>query len=84
MFEVKQKVTPIEQEYVKRHGKLPDYHYMELWKQYGSASADKIVQDNIDAIWSGMKERQSPTFRPTENNPFEKGLSTTDLDLPYE
>ena len=68
----KQRVDLIEQEYVKRHGKLPDYHYTELWNQYGGAVADKIIQDNINAIWADMQECQNPTFRAAGNNPFDK------------
>lgn len=71
MQKAKQRIDPIEQEYVKRHGKLPDYHYAELWKQYGGAVADRIVQNNVNAIWADMKEQQNPTFKQTENNPFE-------------
>lgn len=63
---------PIEQEYVKRHGKLPDYHYIELWKKYGSAMADKTIQDNVDAIWSDMKESQNPTFKDAADSPFQE------------
>lgn len=68
----KHHVDPIEQEYVKRHGKLPDHHYTELWQKYGSAIANKTVQDNIDAIWSDMKESQNPTFKDAADNPFRK------------
>lgn len=72
MQKARQRVDPIESEYVRRHGKLPDYHYTELWNQYGGAMADKIVQDNVNAIWADMKEQQNPTFHATENNPFER------------
>lgn len=67
----KTKIDIIEQEYIKIYGRLSDYDYAELWKQYGAAMAGKIIQDRIDKIWSDMKEQNSPTFKTTENNPFE-------------
>lgn len=72
MQKAKIRIDPIEQEYAKKYGKLPDYHYTELWHQFGGAIAGKIVQDNMDAVWAEMKERQNPVFHAAENNPFEK------------
>lgn len=67
----------MEQEYVKRHGKLPDYHYTELWNRYGGAMANKIVQDNIDSIWAEMKDRVSPTFHTANDSPFQPSDNRT-------
>lgn len=64
------RIDPIEQEYAKKYGKLPDYHYIELWHQSGGAAANKTVQDNMDAVWAEMKERNSPSFHPADNSPF--------------
>lgn len=63
-------VSPMEQEYVRRYGKLPDYDYNDFWGRFGSVSAGKIVQERMDGIWQDMKDSQNPTFRSTDSNPF--------------
>lgn len=65
-------VSPMEQEYVRRYGKLPDYDYNDFWGRFGSVSAGKIVQERMDGIWQDMKDSQNPTFRSTDSNPFQK------------
>lgn len=74
MQKAKLRVDPIEREYAKRHGKLPDYHYTELWNKYGRDVADKTVQTNMDAIWNDMRQEHDRMthgkFEPCPDNPF--------------
>lgn len=70
--EAKLYIDPIEQEYVKIYGRLPDYDFIDFSSQYGSAMAGKIIQARIDGIWQDMKDRQNPTFRSTNDNPFDE------------
>lgn len=63
-------VDPIEQEYVEIYGRLPDYDYTDFYNQHGSIIAGKIIQGRIDGIWQDMKDRQNPTFKTIDNNPF--------------
>lgn len=70
--EAKLYIDPIEQEYVEIYGRLPDYDYTDFYNQHGSVMAGKIIQARIDGIWQDMKDRQNPTFRSTNDNPFEE------------
>ena len=66
------KFSPLEIEYQKRYGMMPDYHYEDLRRQHGSETASKTVQANMDRIWAEQKESTNPAFCPAETNPFEK------------
>lgn len=49
-------LSPIDREYLKEYGKLPDYDYTDLYKQYGSQKANEIVQKRANAVWKKMQE----------------------------
>ena len=63
-------VDPLEREYVRRHGKLPEYHYDELRTKYGAERAREIIQGNADAVWADMKKRYEQ--EKAAENPFEE------------
>lgn len=47
--------SPIDYEYQRRHGIMPDYHYDRMLEQgYSAQDAARIRQDNIIAIWKDM------------------------------
>lgn len=67
-------VDPMEQEYVKKYGRLPDYDFTDFYNQYGSVMAGKIIQERMDEI---CKDLYSPEFRPTSDSPFQKSDNRT-------
>lgn len=67
-------VDPMEQEYVKTYGRLPDHDFTDFYNQYGSVIAGKIIQERMDRI---CKDLYSPEFRLTSDNPFQKSDNRT-------
>lgn len=49
--------SPIEEEYRKKYGMYPDYHYFKLCEIYDKDIAGYIRQQNIDKIYEEMKEK---------------------------
>lgn len=67
-------VDPMEQEYVKKYGRLPDHDFADFYNQYGSVMAGKIIQERMDGIY---KDLYSPEFRPASDSPFQKSDNRT-------
>lgn len=72
MQKAKLRVDPIEQEYVKKYGHLPDYDFIEIRQKHGQETATNTVQERINGIWQDMKNQNSPEFIETTDTPFEK------------
>lgn len=68
--------SDMEKAYQQEYGLMPDFHYDDLCKQYGSKKAAEIRQANMDRIWAEMKESINPTFHPAENSPFNSNYRT--------
>lgn len=62
--------SDMEKEYQKKYGIMPDYHHTELYQKYGAETAGRTVQENMDAVWREMRERNSPMFTDCSDSPF--------------
>lgn len=76
-------VDPMEQEYVRKYGRLPDHDFTDFYNQYGSVMAGKIIQERMDGIWQDMKDSYNPTFKHTDSNPFQKSDNRTNREVAY-
>lgn len=55
MRKAKLYISPMDREYLKLYGKLPDYDYEDLRVKYGSKVAQEVRQKRIDIVWQNMK-----------------------------
>lgn len=65
------KFSPIEHEYTKKYGKMPDRHFADLIHAgYTSEEAGRIINDNVNEAYREMKERHEK--QKELDNPFLK------------
>ena len=55
MRKAKLYISPMDREYLKLYGKLPDYDYEDLRVKYGSKVAQEVRQKRINTVWQNMK-----------------------------
>lgn len=63
--------SPLDYEYQKKYGIMPDFDYLNYRKTHTADEAGAYVQQRADSVWSEMKARHEQEMKRLESeNPF--------------